>query len=610
MSEQFAMIPISQLEYSGRNPRQEMRNLDELAESIKEYGILEPIIVRQKEDRFEIVVGERRVRAGIMAGLKKVPAIVRPITDRQADELRLIENIHREDLTDAEKGDAVYALIENYPEKYPTIKSIAEQLDKPEGTVRLWTSKSRRLSESVRRFVSPGFEPGLGEDAAKRLLKYDHPTQDKLAKVIMNHQLKEREYIQFLKLYDENPSEDLDTLTREAKGIKEVKVAVEKLPEKARKEVERILEEKKRKTEKLRKEAQKMAVEEARKTRSEWVERRKKARKKLEERKKEPVLEISEQKVEPTQPIYKAEGELAILKPVEIPKEDIREKAEALIERLNEIEHPMQRERMAKVIPKELEGLVRRLEKAPEKRERVERKLDRLRELEEEGVFLSTLWDIGERAEYAGTREFHGNCPPQVVEQCVMRLTRKGDLVVDPMAGSGTAMDVCNVLDRECIAYDIKPPEWRHDVIQNDSRKVPLSNNSVDMIFLHPPYWDMVYYTRAEERLQDLSRAKTLEEYLDMLQEVLRECYRILKKGKYLCILLGDRIKEGRFIPLCRKTAYLAEEAGFTDSGYAVKFTKGATSLMVKGKMIYAELAYTKNLKVEHDLVMFFKKEE
>lgn len=296
------------------------------------------------------------------------------------------------------------------------------------------------------------------------------------------------------------------------------------------------------------------------------------------------------------------------MKPVEVPKEVIREKAEAIIERLDEIDHPLQRGRMVKVIPKELEGLVKRLEKAPEKRELVERKLDRLRELEEEGAFLSTLWDIGERANYAGTRDFHGNCPPQVVEQCVLRLTKKGDLVVDPMAGSGTAIDVCNLLGRKCIAYDIKPPERRNDIIHNDSRKIPLDNDSVDMVFLHPPYWDMVYYTKVEERLPDLSRAKTLGEYLSMLKQVLRECYRVLRGGKYLCILLGDRVKEGNFIPLCRKSANLAEEVGFTDYGYAVKFTKGATSLMVKGKMIYAELAYTENLKVEHDLVMFFKK--
>ena len=105
-----------------------MRGLEEFPENIKEYGVLEPILVKAKEEKFEVIVGERRVRASILAGLKEVPAIIRALTDRQTDELRLIENIHREDLTTPEKGDAVLALLENYPEKYPTlIRSITRE---------------------------------------------------------------------------------------------------------------------------------------------------------------------------------------------------------------------------------------------------------------------------------------------------------------------------------------------------------------------------------------------------------------------------------------------------------------------------------------------------
>lgn len=267
------------------------------------------------------------------------------------------------------------------------------------------------------------------------------------------------------------------------------------------------------------------------------------------------------------------------------------------------------KERAESIFREEFRSLRKRLKMFPEKSARMEPKFDRLRQLEEEGVFLTTLWDIGERADYAGKGDFHGNCPPQVVENCVLLKTKKGELIVDPMAGSGTALDVCKLLGRNCIAYDIKPPKSRNDIIRNDSRKIPLENNSADMVFLHPPYWDMVYYTSVDEGLPDLSRTETLDEYLSMLGQVLRECYRILKSEKYLCILLGDRIKNGRFIPLCRKAANLAEEIGFMDCGYAIKFTKGSTSLVVKGKTIYAELAYTGNLpKINHDLVMFLKK--
>lgn len=590
MSEsQLTLIPLDLLVFSGRNPRTEMRGLDGLAENIKQYGVLQPILVRERDGKFEVVVGERRVRASKMAGLKEVPATIRALTDSQTDELRLIENIHREDLTDLEKGDAIYTLLESYPDKYPTIKSIADKLNKPYDSVRLWARKTRRLSEFVKQ---AGFESRLGEDSQRRLLKYNYATQDKLAKVIMDNQLTQRETISFLKLYDENPLSDLNILVKETKDVKEVKVPIEELPKEAREHVERILEERKKSIELVREESRKKAVEESRKSRKEWVDRRKEAHKRLE--KKAMTPEVLQN---------------AVLQ--QVPREDILKKTEAIMERLDEIKHPYQRERMFEVVPKELEKLEKRLEEAPERRERVEPKLNRLYELQAEGVFLSTLWDIGERAEYAGSKDFHGNCPPQVIEQCVLRLTKKGDVILDPMAGSGTAVDVCNLLDRKCIAYDLKPPEERDDIIRNDSRKIPLDDDNVDMIFLHPPYWDMVYYTKGDdkEKLSDLSRVPTLEGYLSMLRPVLQECFRVLKPKKYLCILLGDKIKEGIFVPLCRKTANLSEEVGFTDCGYAVKFTSGATSSEVKGEMIYAELAYTENLKVEHDLIMFFRKE-
>ena len=591
-------IPISRIIITGDNPRQEfdVESLRSLGESIKTYGLLQPILVRPQGNRYELVVGERRLRASELVGLTEIEARIEDLDVATSMELRLIENTQREDLTNAEKGDAVYALWEEFPEKYPTIKSIAEVINTPYGTVQNWCSKSRKLSEYVKELIA---RDKLTERAAQSLLKCDHNTQDKLASAIVKFNIRggrqgvERKFIQ---LYDDNPETDLRELAEKAKGIQIVQIPVEKLSEKARREVEQVLEERKKETIEARKRAIKKAAKAPRRARPKITKQ----------------SGFSMKEVKPLESIETIKGKPVTLELEEVPREAILRSAEAIIERLDEIKHPYQRDRMVNVIPKELEKLEKRLENAPERRERVEHKLNRLYELKAEGVFLSTLWDIGERAEYAGSKDFHGNCPPQVVEQCVLRLTKKGDVVLDPMAGSGTAMDVCNQLDRRCIAYDNKPPKWRNDIIRNDSRKIPLDDNSVDMIFLHPPYWDMVHYTKDEdeEKIADLSRASTLEEFLNMLKAVLLECFRVLRPNKYLCILLGDRIKDGNFIPLCRKTANLSEEVGFTDCGYAVKFTNGATSLMVKGQMIYAELAYTENLKVEHDLAMFFRKKE
>ena len=87
--------------------------LNELTESIKEHGILQPIILRKKGKSFEIVVGERRFRASKVAGLKEIPAVVRELTDQQMMEIAILENLQREDLTPIEEAEAYQNLMEN-----------------------------------------------------------------------------------------------------------------------------------------------------------------------------------------------------------------------------------------------------------------------------------------------------------------------------------------------------------------------------------------------------------------------------------------------------------------------------------------------------------------
>lgn len=275
MSEtEFTIIPIDLLVFSGRNPRTEMRGLQEFADNIREYGVLEPIIVRPKEEKFEVVVGERRVRASIVAGLKEIPAIIRAITDRQADELRLIENIHREDLTDSEKGDAVLSLLENYPEKYPTMKAIAEMLNKSHDMIMFWTYKSRRLSPFVKESLA---QSRIEETKAQYLMKYDYSTQDRLAEKIITHGLTKSQTMTFLKSYDEKPNTNLDELATQSKGFQYVTRLVPK------EEVERKPHPLKGKTEPKERKLKKS------KTLKELAKRKREARKKAE---KKPTPEV------------------------------------------------------------------------------------------------------------------------------------------------------------------------------------------------------------------------------------------------------------------------------------------------------------------------------
>lgn len=232
----------------------------------------------------------------------------------------------------------------------------------------------------------------------------------------------------------------------------------------------------------------------------------------------------------------------------------------------------------------------------------MKKKMEKLKKLLDQDIILSTVWDIGKRENYAGDPSFHGNAPTQVVEQCILRLTKPKDIILDPMAGSGTTIDVCKTLDRRCIAYDLNP--IRLDIVKNDSRNLPLKTETVDFVFLHPPYWNLVSYSRYNE---DLSK-QSFENFLKSIEEILIESKRVLKKEKYISILIGDLTKNGEFIPLTRKIANMAESIGFKDCGQAIKITSNSTSQIRRGKTIYAELANTQNLKINHDYVMFWKK--
>ncbi|MBA7705791.1 hypothetical protein ES703_114630 [subsurface metagenome] len=293
-----------------------------------------------------------------------------------------------------------------------------------------------------------------------------------------------------------------------------------------------------------------------------------------------------------------------VLAAEDVKTEDLQE---ALMQKLMTNVPEDKRDRAKDIFNEEFNSLQKRLEIFPEKSMKIEPKFTKFKELVARGVIPYTVWDFPDRDDYAGDKDFHGNCSPQIVEQCIWRLTEEGDLVVDPMAGSGTTLDVCRAFNRRCIGYDIKPLPEREDIIQNDSRNIPLGDNSVDMIFIHPPYWNLTYFTKAAERLPDLSRASTAGQFIEMLKEVFQECYRVLKTGKYMCILLGDLIRDGSFIPLCRRATNVVEEIGFIDCGYAVKLAHGEVSRKKSG-VIVAEPLYTDNLKISHDLMMFLMK--
>ena len=104
------LVPIDELDPNPNQPRQVMGDLSELMASIAEKGIIEPIIVRQRGSRFQIVAGERRYQAAVQVGLREIPIVIREVDDNEIIEIALIENIQRKDLTPFEEAEALQSL--------------------------------------------------------------------------------------------------------------------------------------------------------------------------------------------------------------------------------------------------------------------------------------------------------------------------------------------------------------------------------------------------------------------------------------------------------------------------------------------------------------------
>lgn len=121
------LIPIEDIEPNPDQPRQALGDLAELTASVREKGILEPLLVRQVGGRFEIIAGERRYRAALEAGIEELPCIVRETSDAEMMELALVENLQRKDLTAFEEADGLKVLAEKYGY---THEAMAEKLGK------------------------------------------------------------------------------------------------------------------------------------------------------------------------------------------------------------------------------------------------------------------------------------------------------------------------------------------------------------------------------------------------------------------------------------------------------------------------------------------------
>jgi DNA modification methylase len=173
------------------------------------------------------------------------------------------------------------------------------------------------------------------------------------------------------------------------------------------------------------------------------------------------------------------------------------------------------------------------------------------KEMKDEKPILeaTTLWDYPKQSygkKPKGNNKYAGVTPAFIIWNLVQRYTEPGDLVVDPMAGSGTTIDVCKEEGRQVIGYDIAPAH--PEVIQNDARHIPLSDNSVDMVFIDSPYSDNINYSDHPDCIGKISCED--ERFLEELEKVAKEIHRILKPGKVMAWLIGDQWVKKKFTPV------------------------------------------------------------
>lgn len=208
------IVKITQVEPNSEQPRKDFDEdaLLELADSIKQFGVLQPLLVQKKNDYYEIIAGERRWRAAKLAGLKEVPVLIKSYTDQEIVEISLIENIQRENLNPIEEAMAFKRLLEEFHLKQD---EVAERVSKSRTAV---TNSMRllKLSDKVKQMI---IDDMISTGHARALLAIeDEEQQYLLATKIFDEKLSVRETEKLVKSL-KNPKKEIKKITPEHQFI-------------------------------------------------------------------------------------------------------------------------------------------------------------------------------------------------------------------------------------------------------------------------------------------------------------------------------------------------------------------------------------------------------
>ena len=167
-------------------------------------------------------------------------------------------------------------------------------------------------------------------------------------------------------------------------------------------------------------------------------------------------------------------------------------------------------------------------------------------------VFTTTLWEYpsqhyeGAGGGMQGDKAYAGATPSWVIWQLLQRYTRENDLVVDPMCGSGTTIDVARDLKRKALGYDLTPS--REDIFRADARSLPLENGIVDFYFVDPPYSTHIEYSESPADIGrlDAGGPDGGKAYYEALARVFAVAHRVLRDRRYMAVYVSDSWRKRR----------------------------------------------------------------
>lgn len=191
---------------------------------------------------------------------------------------------------------------------------------------------------------------------------------------------------------------------------------------------------------------------------------------------------------------------------------------------------------------------------------------------------MTTHWSFPKRGDWAThDAKWRGNWSPYIPRNLLLRYSQEGDLVLDQFAGGGTTLVEAKLLNRNIIGVDIndvalerckekidfdyEAAKGRVELHKGDARNLDfISDDSIDFVCTHPPYANIIKYSEGIKG--DLSQLK-VSEFLEEMKLVASESYRVLKKGRFCAILMGDTRQKGHMVPMSFDVMRIFEEAGF-----------------------------------------------